>query len=490
MKTFFYTSLLILVICQTDAQKQKADSPDSSFNAFYKWRCIGPFRGGRSCAVTGVPGETNTFYFVSTGGGVWRTTDGGSNWKNISDKFFGGSIGSVAVANSDHDIIWAGEGEQTMRGNVSEGNGIWKSIDRGRSWTNMGLRDSRHIVRIRIHPKNPDIVYVCAFGHLFGKNKERGIYRTKDGGKTWQQILFVNDSVSASDIVMDNNNPNLIYASFWNVKRTPYSLESGGAGSSLWKTTDGGDSWTNITTNEGLPKSPLGIITVSISPVNSDKIFAMVEANEGGLFRSDDGGITWTKINEERKIRQRAWYFSRVYADTKDENIVYVLNVEFYKSTDGGKTFKNINTPHGDHHDLWIDPDNNKRIIVADDGGAQVTFDGGDNWSSYENQPTAQFYRVSTDNHFPYRIYGAQQDNSSVRIEHRSYNSGSISRESWEPTAGFESGYIVADPLNDDIVYGGNYDGYIGRLNHKTGENRNITVWPDVNIGRGADSAR
>ena len=488
--------LVLLLMGHTSLHAQKKVDPensstaDSLLNSSYKWRSIGPSRGGRSCAVTGVLKETNTFYFGSTGGGVFKTTDGGSNWNNISDKYFGGSIGAVAVANADRDIIWVGEGEQTMRGNVSEGRGIWKSIDGGNSWKNMGLTDSRHIVRIRIHPKNPDVVYACSFGHLFGKNNERGIYKTTDGGITWKRILFVSDSVAASDLVMDPINPSVLYASFWNVKRTPYSLESGGNGSSLWKTTDGGNTWMEITRNEGMPKGPLGIITVSISPVNTDRIFAMVEAADGGLMRSDDGGTTWSRVNDERKIRQRAWYFSRVYADTKDENIVYLLNVELHRSNDGGKTFKAIHTPHVDHHDLWIDPDNNKRMIVADDGGAQVTFDGGENWSTYYNQPTAQFYRVSTDNHFPYRIYGAQQDNSSLRIQHRSFTSGSITQEHWEPTAGFESGHIVADPLNDDIVYGGNYDGFIGRLNHKTGESSNISVWPDANIGRGADSAR
>ncbi len=487
---------VVLLFCSITlfAQKKKEVVPssntDSIFNSFYKWRSIGPFRGGRSCAVAGVPKETNTFYFGATGGGIFKTSDGGSNWKNISDKYFGGSIGAIAVANSDLDILWAGEGEQTMRGNVSEGNGIWKSMDGGNTWKNMGLTDSRHIVRIVIHPKNPELVYACAFGHLFGKNSERGIYRTKDGGKSWQRILFVNDSVAAADLVMDANNPEVLFATFWNVKRTPYSLESGGEGSSLWKSTDGGNTWTDITQNDGLPKGPLGIITVSISPANSDKIYIMSEAAEGGLFRSEDGGSTWIRMNEERKIRQRAWYFSRIYADTKEENTVYVLNVEFHKSTDGGKTFKTISTPHGDHHDFWIDPANNKRMIIADDGGAQISFDGGDNWSTYFNQPTAQFYRVTTDNHFPYRIYGAQQDNSSVRIMHRSYNSGNITQENWERTAGFESGHIVADPLNDEIVYGGNYDGYIGRVNHKTDESNDITVWPDLNIGRGADSAK
>ncbi|MEO8147282.1 MAG: glycosyl hydrolase [Bacteroidia bacterium] len=492
---FIVFGLNNLLIAQKKSDKGNAAknnskaNPDSLLLSGLNYRCIGPFRGGRSSAVTGVRKVKNNFYMGSTGGGVWKTTDGGSNWKNISDKYFGGSIGAVAVSESDNDVIYAGEGEQTLRGNVSEGFGIWKTTDGGNTWKDIGLKDTRHIVRIRIHPKNPQLVYVAALGHLFGSNEERGIYRTKDGGTTWEKILYVNDHVGAADLCMDPNNPQVLFATFWNVKRTPYSLESGGAGSSVYKSSDGGDTWKDITGNDGLPKDTLGIITVAISPVNSDRIYMMVEAKEGGLFRSDDGGETFTRINEERKIRQRAWYFSRIYADTKDENTVYVLNVEFHKSTDGGKTFKTIRTPHGDHHDFWIDPDDSKRMIIADDGGAQISFDGGDNWSTYYNQPTAQFYRVTTDNHFPYRIYGAQQDNSSLRIQHRT-GGNAIYQNDWENTAGGESGYHTVDPLNDDIVYGGNYGGYLERLDHKTGESRNVNVWPDSPIGWGADTLK
>ena len=493
MKNVLFTSIVFLLFaCTGNAQKKPSSTPDtinkdSVLLSAMSYRSIGPFRGGRSCTATGILKDRNTYFMGATGGGVWKTTDGGSNWKNISDKYFGGSIGTVAVSESDNDIIYAGEGEQTVRGNVSEGFGMWKTTDGGRSWKATGLKDSRHITRIRIHPKNPDLVYVSALGHLFGPNDERGVYRTKDGGITWQKILFVNNKVGAIDLIMDPSNPLTLYASTWNVKRTPYSFESGGPGSALYKSTDGGDTWVDISHNEGLPGDTLGIITVSISPVNPDRIFLMVEAKEGGLFRSDDGGTNFTRINSERKIRQRAWYFSRIYADTKDANTVYVLNVEFHKSTDGGKTFKTIGTPHGDHHDFWIDPADNKRMIIADDGGAQISYDGGDNWSTCYNQPTMQFYRIATDNHFPYRIYGAQQDNSSIRIPYRT-GGDAIYQNDWENTAGGESGYHAVDPQNNDIVYGGNYGGYLERLNHETGESRNVSVWPDSPIGWGADS--
>ncbi len=492
MKQFFSTVLIVLCcICSNLAQqKENPLETETKFMESLQWRCIGPYRGGRSCAVAGDEKNKQTFYFGSTGGGVWKTTDAGNNWKNISDKYFGGSIGAIAVSKSDGDIIFVGQGEQTVRGNVSEGNGIWKTTDGGRTWQFLGLKDTRHIVRIRIHPKNPDIVYVAALGHLFGSNDERGIYKTLDGGKTWQKILFIDNQTGAADLVTDPLNFETIYATMWNIKRTPYSLESGGPNSSIWKSVDGGNTWRNITNNDGLPSETLGLICVTVSPANPDRVWAMIEAKNGGLFRSDDAGETWTTVNQDRKLRQRAWYFSRIYAEPKDANKIIALNVQMFRSTDGGKSFNNqVNTPHGDHHDLWIDPDDAKRMIVGDDGGAQISNDGGITWSTYQNQPTAQFYRVTTDNHFPYRIYGAQQDNSSVRILHRS-SKGSIGRDDWQPTAGSESGHIVADPLNDDIVYGGSYGGYLTRYNHKTGENRNITIWPDNPMGWGADSLK
>jgi photosystem II stability/assembly factor-like uncharacterized protein len=462
-------------------------SPDSIFLSNVKYRLVGPFRGGRSAAVAGSYKNRNTFYFGATGGGVWKTTDGGSNWKNISDRYFGSSIGAVAVAPSDESVIYVGEGENTMRGNVSEGlGGMWRSEDGGKTWKNIGLKEGRHIIRIIIHPRNPDIVWAAVVGHLFGPNEERGVFKTTDGGKTWRKVLYVNNHTGASDLVMEPGNPNVFYAGTWRVIRTPYSLESGGDGSGLWKSTDGGETWKNITSAKGLPKGTWGIVGVAVATSNTDRVYAILENANGGLYSSTDGGQSWTLASNDNNIRQRAWYYTKVFVDPSNENLVYCSNVEFMYSRDGGKTFQSYDTPHGDHHDLWIDPADGRRMIVADDGGAQVSFDGGNNWSTYENQPTAQFYRVSTDNSFPYRILGAQQDNSTIRIKSSTYGAF-ISTADWEPTAGSESGYVVADPLNPDIVYGGNYGGYLSRLDHRTRENRAINVWPDNPMGAGAD---
>ena len=474
------------------AQKKQTtvvNNDDSILMSKTKYRLVGPFRGGRSGAVTGDAKNKNTFYFGSTGGGVWKTMDGGSNWKNISDKYFGGSIGSVAVAPSDNTILYAGEGESTLRGNVSEGFGIWRTDDGGRSWKNLGLKDTRHIIKIVIHPKNPDIVWVAAIGHLFGANDDRGIYKTIDGGKTWKKVLYVNNQTGCSDLMMEPGNPSVLYAGTWRIQRTPYSLESGGDGGGIWKSIDGGETWKNISLAKGLPKGLWGITGITVAPSNTDKIYAIIENKDGGLFVSTDAGETWTLQSSDNSIRQRAWYYSKIFVDPKNENSVYALNVNFLKSVDGGKTFKNINTPHGDHHDLWIDPEDGRRMIIADDGGAQISFDGGENFSTYLNQPTAQFYRVSTDNHYPYRILGAQQDNSTVRILSQS-DGGQITQDDWQSTAGAESGYVVADPLNPDVVYGGNYSGYLSRLDHKTGENRAVSVWPDDPLGGGADVSK
>ncbi len=450
-----------------------------------EFREIGPFRGGRSSAVAGVPGKPLTYYFGGAGGGVWKTTDGGQKWANISDGFFGGSIGAVEVSEWDNNVIYVGGGEVSVRGNVSHGYGMFRSTDAGKTWKEIGLKDSRHIPRIQIHPRNPDLVYAAVLGHLAGPNEERGVYRSKDGGETWERILFANNAAGAVDIEIDPNNPRILYASTWRVKRSPFALESGGEGSGLWKSTDGGDTWENISENDGLPKGTLGIIGVTVSPVNSDRVWAMVEADEGGLFRSENGGDTWKRINEDRNLRQRAWYYTRVYADPQDEDGVIVLNVGFWKSKDGGKSFEKISTPHGDHHDLWIAPEDHDRMVVADDGGGQVTFDGGENWSTYHNQPTAQFYRVITDNHFPYRIYGAQQDNSTVRMAHRT-SGREIGERDWEPTAGGESGHIAPHPSNPDIVYGGSYGGYLTRVDHRNNTSRSVDVWPDNPMGHGA----
>lgn len=455
-----------------------------------RWRNIGPFRGGRSAAVTGVAGKPNLFYFGGTGGGVWRTTDGGRVWENISDGFFGGSIGAIEVAPSDPNVIYVGGGESTVRGNVAAGSGMWKSEDAGKTWKNVGLRNSRHIPRIKIHPKNSDIVYAAVLGDLFKSSDERGVFRSTDGGKTWQKVLFTNPDAGAVDICLDPTNPRIIFASTWRVRRTPHSLSSGGDGSKLWKSTDSGDTWMDLTASEGLPKDTIGIIGVAVSPARPERVWAIIESKTGGVFRSDDGGKKWTKINEDRSLRQRAWYYTRIYADTEDENTCYVVNVAYHKSTDGGKTFSTKYAPHGDHHDLWIAPENPKRMIIGDDGGAQTTYDGGETWSTYHNQPTAQYYRVSTDNSFPYRIYVAQQDNTSIRVRHRSAENAVISEKDWEPTAGGESGHIVADPSNNDIVYGGEYHGLLTRYDHLTQSTRAVNVWPEDNMGHGAEDAK
>lgn len=461
-----------------------AQTVDTTYFNGLEYRGIGPYRGGRSCAVAGVPSNPSLFYFGSTGGGVWKSENAGTTWKNISDKFFGGSIGAIAVSVWDPNVIYVGTGEKTVRGNVSSGNGIWKSEDAGKTWKHVGLDDSRHITRITIDPKNPDLVYVSALGHLYGPNPVRGIYRSKDGGKNWERVLFVNNEVGAVDLTMDPTNSRILFASTWRVKRTPYSLESGGEGSALWKSTDAGTTWKNISSAKGLPKGTIGIIGVTVSKADPQRVYAIIEAEEGGVYRSYDGGENWSKINEDRNLRQRAWYYTRIYSDPKEKDKLYVLNVEFWRSKDSGKSFEKISTPHGDHHDLWINPDNPDIMIIGDDGGAQVSVDGGKSWSSYHNQPTAQFYRVTTDNHFLYRIYGAQQDNSTVRIFH-STEEESISERNWEETAGFESGWLAVDPKDNDIVYGGNYGGFIGMKNHRTGENRVVNVWPDNPLGHG-----
>ncbi|MDW3190929.1 MAG: glycosyl hydrolase [Cytophagales bacterium] len=484
---------LILFTYTTDAQRKrkKSNAPatltyDQTVYEGMKWRSIGPYRGGRAGTATGVVGQPNVYYMGTAGGGVWKTTDAGSTWFCISDGYFGGSIGAVAVSESDPNVIYVGEGEQTLRGNVSSGKGVWRSTDAGETWKFIGLKDSEHISRIRIHPTNPDIVYVAAIGNLWKPNEMRGVYRSTNGGETWERILYVSDKAGAGDLVLDPNNPRIMFAASWQMKRNGYRMDSGGPDSKLFKSTDGGDSWEEITTNKGLPDGPWGIVGIAVSPMNSKRVWTIIEADNGGVFRSDDGGANWKKVNSNRSLRQRAWYYSRITADTQNEDIVYVMNVSYGVSKDGGKTFELKRAPHGDHHDIWIDPNDNQRMVIADDGGAQVSNDGGENWTTYHNQPTAQFYRVTTDNVFPYRIYGAQQDNSAIRIAHRTAGS-SIGERDWEPTTGGESAHLAPDPLNPDVVYGGTFKGYMSRLDHSTGQSRSTNVWPDNPAGSGVE---
>lgn len=499
MKTCFFkigmlllTATLFIAPMHSQRRNKKQSAPEypEKLYSSLEYRLIGPFRGGRSGTVAGVPGEPNLYYFGATGGGVWRTTDGGRSWENISDGYFGGSIGAVEVAQSDHNVIYVGGGEQTVRGNVSSGYGVWKTEDAGKTWKSLGLDKSRHISRMRVHPTDHNIVYAAVMGNLYKPTEERGVYKSTDGGETWKKVLFANDMAGAVDLTFDPNNPRILYASTWRIERTPYSLNSGGEGSALWKSTDSGETWTEISNNEGFATDTLGIIGVAVSPQNSNRVWAMVEnKEEGGLYRSEDAGKTWALVNSDRSLRQRAWYYTRVYADTNDEDVVYVLNVSYHKSTDGGKTFESSNAPHGDHHDLWIAPEDSNRMIMADDGGAQVSYDGGETWSTYHNQPTAQFYRVTTDNAFPYRIYVAQQDNSTLRINYRS-DDGSIGEDDWEETAGGESAHIAVDPTNDDIVYGGSYGGLLTRVNHTNNTTRAVNVWPDNPMGHGAEGMK
>jgi len=463
------------------AQKEKTFSDRLGGMTF---RCIGPYRGGRVTAVAGVRRDPLTYYFGGTGGGVWKTTDAGANWEPVSDKdFTTGSVGAIAVSESDPNVIYVGMGESPIRGNLSHGDGVWKSTDAGRSWRNVGLKDTRHIARVRVHPANPDLVYVAAQGHAWGPNPERGIFRSQDGGKTWQKVLFVDDNTGASDLAMDPANPRILYAGFWQVIRRPWEMVSGGPGSSLWKSTDGGDTWKKL--SEGLPEELLGRIGVAASGALPGRVWAIIEAKKrGGLYVSEDFGEKWKLVNDEHKIRERAWYYSWVYADPKNAETIYVMSVYLHKSIDGGKTFAAApNNPHWDYHDMWIAPDDPNRFILGSDCGATVTFNGGASWSTLNNQPTAQFYRVATDNRFPYWLYGSQQDNTNVAIPSGVPGDG-IDFTDWHPVGGGESGWIAPHPTDPDVVFAGEYGGQITRHDHRTRETRHIMVWPQLADGR------
>ncbi|MGQ0701823.1 MAG: WD40/YVTN/BNR-like repeat-containing protein, partial [Gemmatimonadales bacterium] len=444
-------------------------------------------RGGRSVAAAGSAARPNEYYMGTTGGGVFKTTDGGETWTPVSDRYFGGTIGAIAVSESNPDVVYVGGGEFPIRGNVSHGDGVYKSTDAGRTWTYMGLVETRQIAKIRVHPRNPDIVYVAALGPVFGPSLHRGVYKSSDGGKTWSKMLFRNDTTGAIDLSMDPSDPEVLYAGLWTAYRKPWQLVSGGSGSGVFKTTDGGRTWKELTRNPGLPAGIIGNIGISVSPANPRRVYAIIEADSGGVFRSDDAGETWTRVNADRSLRQRAWYYSRIYADPQDENTVYASNVQFQRSRDGGNTWQPIRAPHGDSHDLWIAPNNNQRMIESNDGGSNVTTNGGRTWTE-QDYSTAQFYHVTTTNHFPYRVCGAQQDNSTACLPGRPLFGADL-REFYDAGGG-ESGYIAVRPDDPDIMFAGSYGGHLTRKNTRTGLSRNVNAWPLNPMGHDAKDAK
>jgi photosystem II stability/assembly factor-like uncharacterized protein/ribonuclease HI len=484
--------LLLISIClgvlTTSAQKKSPGQPtqttvanlDATFKAA-RWRNIGPFRGGRSVTSTGVVGDPLTYYMGSTGGGLWKTNDAGMSWFNISDGYFKtGSVGAVAVAESDPNVIYVGMGEHAPRGvTTSYGDGVYKSTDAGKTWVKVGLDLTRHIAYIRIHPANPDVVYVAAQGALHGPAPDRGVYKSTDGGTTWKKTLYVDENTGCADLSMDMTNPRILYAAMWDHRRLPWQVISGGKGSGLYKSVDGGETWSKI--QEGLPKE-LGKMSVSVCRSNPEKVYALVESDtqkeQGGLFVSNNGGKSWDRISKDHRLVQRAWYYIEVFADPQNEEIVYVLNSPGLKSVDGGKSWEYLRTGHGDYHQLWINPRNNKNIIISDDGGATITVNNGLTWSSQNNQPTAQFYRVNTDNLFPYRVYGGQQDNTSVMIESRNPSGWAISDHNWNSSAGGESAFIAFNPDDPRYTMGGSYQGTIELLDQKTNEGKGVMISP------------
>jgi photosystem II stability/assembly factor-like uncharacterized protein len=467
----------------TQTDKDADEGEDKGPWKGLQYRLVGPFRGGRVVAVSGVVGQENVYYFGSVAGGVWKTTNGGLNWKPIFDKQKDASpaIGAIAVSESDPNVIYVGTGEACIRGNIVGGNGLYKSIDAGKTWMFIGLGDTHAVGRIAVNPKNSEIAFVAALGHPFGDNEERGIFRTQDGGKTWEKVLYKDAKTGGIDVVFDPSNSNVLFAALWQARRTPWSLDSGGPGSGLYRSSDGGTTWKQLK-GHGLPEGTLGRIGVTVSGANPNRVWAVVEAEKGGIYRSDDGGDSWHVMTDDHRFRQRAWYYSHIFADPKSAETVYILNTAAYRSNDGGKTFDSIHAPHGDNHGLWINPTNPKRMINGNDGGATISIDGGETWSTVYNQPTAQFYHVTTDNRFPYYIYGAQQDNSTVAIASASARGG-IDRQDWYDVGGGESGYIAPNPVDPEIVYAGSYGGEITRYDHRTGEEQAINPWPVNPIG-------
>ncbi|MGB2715736.1 MAG: hypothetical protein WBC51_16260 [Vicinamibacterales bacterium] len=458
----------------------RASSEDAGVDpvlfAGLRWRSIGPARGGRSQAVAGSASRPLEYYFGATGGGLWKTTDGGVTWRAVSDRFFKtSSVGAIDISESNPDIVYVGMGETELRGNVIQGDGVYKTTDGGKTWTHVGLEKTMAIARIRVHPRNPDLVYVAALGNPYAPDRERGVFKTVDGGQTWTPALVRTDRAGAIDLAMDPKNPNVLYAGFWEVSRTPHSLSSGGPGSGLFKSTDGGSTWNDLSKNPGLPKTLWGKVGISVSGADPNRLYAMVEAAAGGVFLSDDGGATWKLVNDDRRLRQRAFYYTRIYADPQNTDTVYILNTGLYRSTDAGKTIRSIRVPHGDNHDLWIAPNDPKRIANSNDGGANVSTNGGESWTD-QDYPTAQFYNVITTTHVPYHVCGAQQDNSTACVS--SAGGGEL-----YAVGGGESGYIAPDPEDADVFYAGSYGGLLTRINRRTGERRAINIWPDNPMG-------
>jgi photosystem II stability/assembly factor-like uncharacterized protein len=467
---------------QTSQTASAAPADSQRFFSGLRWRSIGPARGGRSITVAGSNSRALEYYFGATGGGLWKTTDGGQTWRPVADQGLkSSSVGAVAVAESNPDIVYVGMGETELRGNIIQGDGIYKTTDGGKNWAPSGLERTLAIARIRIHPSNPDLVYVAALGDPYSPTPDRGVFKSTDGGKNWKRTLFRDDKTGAVDLVIDPKNPNVLYASLWEVSRTPHSLSSGGPGSGLFKSTDAGETWTEITRNPGLPKGIVGKSGVSVSGADSNRVYAIVEAQDlpdstGGVFLSDDAGATWKKVNDDRRLRQRAFYYTRIYADPKEKDTLYVLNTGLYRSTDAGKTIRAIRVPHGDNHDLWIAPNDPKRMINSNDGGANVSTNGGETWTE-QDFPTAQFYHVITTNHVPYHVCGAQQDNSTACVP--SNGTGDYLYD----VGGGESGYIAVDPKDTDVFYAGSYGGLLTRVNRHTGERRAVNPWPDNPMG-------
>lgn len=476
--------LFIFSINSNDSLLGQTEIPKENLQAL-TYRMVGPTRGGRVSTVTGISNDVFTYYMGASGGGVWKTNDCGTTWNNISDGFFKvGSIGAVVVAPSDPNVIYVGTGSPDLRGNVSAGNGIYKSTDAGESWNHIGLTKAGQVGKIVIHPNNPDLVWIGVLGNAFGQNPERGVYRSENGGETWEKTLFVSDKTGCIDLDIDFSNPRILFAGMWTAERKPHTFIDGSEEGGIWKSVDGGKTWKKL--ENGLPTGIVGRIGLSISQANPKVIYVIQETKEetkGGIFRSDDGGKSFTKINREHNLRQRAWYYNRIHADPNDENTVYVSNVRFLKSIDGGKTFKRIRTPHSDHHALWINPKNPKVMVQGNDGGACVTFNGGATWTTQTNQATAEFYRLAMDDQIPYHLYGAQQDNSTMRVPSRTI-SGLTNTSEWTAVGGGESGHIAVDPRDPNIVYAGTYIGTITRKNFSTGYTDNINAYPQMHDGQ------